>query len=139
MSGSTALSKAQVEQRAYLKLMLHTAKYPWAQVNGFLLGDERTGGSDNVRFAFSGFCFLPPMCLFRAMDWVHHIMISAIWPGACLFGLAASCTNLVGVPDQICTCVVGTGYLCRAITILIDIDGQTVRYSSGFRYSRIEI
>lgn len=31
-----------LEGTAYLKLMLHAAKYPWAAVNGFLLGE---GGS----------------------------------------------------------------------------------------------
>lgn len=36
---STAVS---VEAPAYVKMMLHAAKYPWAAVNGFLLGE---GGS----------------------------------------------------------------------------------------------
>lgn len=31
-------SGADVEEPAYLKLMLHAAKHPWAAVGGFLLG-----------------------------------------------------------------------------------------------------
>lgn len=30
---------ARVEETPYLKLMLHAAKYPWAAVSGFLLGE----------------------------------------------------------------------------------------------------
>lgn len=40
MSGSAVT----VEKAAYLKLMLHAAKYPWASVSGFLLGE--TGSSE---------------------------------------------------------------------------------------------
>lgn len=40
------MARVEVEQPAYLKLMLHTAKYPWAQVSGFLLG---SGEGQNVR------------------------------------------------------------------------------------------
>eukprot|EP00903_Cladosiphon_okamuranus_P009872 g9378.t1 len=32
-------SGVSVEDPAYVKMMLHAAKYPWAAVNGFLLGD----------------------------------------------------------------------------------------------------
>ncbi|CAM9301853.1 unnamed protein product [Ectocarpus sp. 13 AM-2016] len=37
-----------VEEAAYLKLMLHAAKYPWAAVNGFLLGEEGLTGQASV-------------------------------------------------------------------------------------------
>lgn len=37
-------SNVAVEEAAYLKLMLHAAKYPWATVNGFLLGEAGSGG-----------------------------------------------------------------------------------------------
>ncbi|CAN0449082.1 unnamed protein product, partial [Ectocarpus sp. 8 AP-2014] len=37
-----------VEEAAYLKLMLHAAKYPWAAVNGFLLGEEGLTGKASV-------------------------------------------------------------------------------------------
>lgn len=35
---SAEMANVEVERAAYLKLMLHTAKYPWAEVSGFLLG-----------------------------------------------------------------------------------------------------
>lgn len=35
---SAKMANVEVEKAAYLKLMLHTAKYPWAEVSGFLLG-----------------------------------------------------------------------------------------------------
>ncbi|CAM9390340.1 unnamed protein product [Hapterophycus canaliculatus] len=37
-------SNVTVDGTAYLKLMLHAAKYPWATVNGFLLGEAGSGG-----------------------------------------------------------------------------------------------
>ena len=40
---------AKVEGPAYLKLMLHAAKYPWAAVSGFLLGDADTAASSQVK------------------------------------------------------------------------------------------
>eukprot|EP00752_Nemacystus_decipiens_P014969 g13328.t1 len=33
-------SAVSVESPAYVKMMLHAAKYPWAAVNGFLLGED---------------------------------------------------------------------------------------------------
>ncbi|CAN0375415.1 unnamed protein product [Ascophyllum nodosum] len=41
-------TSATVEGSAYLKLMLHAAKYPWAAVSGFLLGDADTAAADQV-------------------------------------------------------------------------------------------
>lgn len=40
---------ATVEGPAYLKLMLHAAKYPWAAVSGFLLGEADTAASGQAR------------------------------------------------------------------------------------------
>lgn len=49
MSGSAVT----VEEAAYLKLMLHAAKYPWASVSGFLLGETASseGGQVSVKDA----------------------------------------------------------------------------------------
>ncbi|CAN0036306.1 unnamed protein product [Pylaiella littoralis] len=44
-------STTAVEGPAYLKLMLHAAKYPWAAVNGFLLGEADSAGQVSVRDA----------------------------------------------------------------------------------------
>lgn len=44
-------STVQVEAPAYVKLMLHAAKYPWAAVNGFLLGEGSAASKGTVRLA----------------------------------------------------------------------------------------
>lgn len=38
----------KVEEPAYLKLMLHAAKYPWAAVSGFLLGEAGSPATEKV-------------------------------------------------------------------------------------------
>lgn len=45
----SALSGVTVEGPAYLKLMLHTAKYPWASVGGFLLGESAASSTEKAR------------------------------------------------------------------------------------------
>lgn len=47
-------SAVTVEEPAYLKLMLHAAKYPWAAVSGFLLGEVGSPASPQVRDTMYG-------------------------------------------------------------------------------------
>lgn len=94
-----------VEGPAYLKMMLHAAKYPWAAVNGFLLGDG--GGSAGgqartdvpqlmsvVRAPFVLLCMLwmelshgrglVPQAVFSARLWYTPKRCPLAWPSSAL-------------------------------------------------------
>lgn len=47
-------STVTVDEPAYLKLMLHAAKYPWAAVSGFLLGEVGSPASPQARDTMDG-------------------------------------------------------------------------------------